>query len=148
MGMMDFLGKFGPSQIMDLVANPFKAGVMVAKIMPVSTHTLGRMRLAQEINYLAGLLSRNCHAALATAILAQRDVTPAELAEIAKVELAMLQMAHRLNEFRKIPFEGVDIDTIAGAYGLQVQNGPGPQEAGNGHDKAPGGGGPSAPQLV
>jgi hypothetical protein len=108
----------GIVELMALVKDPSRVADTFAKIAPVSLHTMGRKRLYEEIGMLAAILSRNAHNLLTHALLRKVEITPTEASQLDAMEMQLLQMAHKLNEFRKIPTEGFSLDHLRQAYGI------------------------------
>lgn len=112
------------TELMALVKDPSKVAQTFAKIAPISLHTIGRHRLYEELAVQAAILARNSHSMLANALLRKTEISAAELEPLAHAEMLFLQLASRLNEYRKIPAEGFHLGYLETVYGIAPASGP------------------------
>jgi hypothetical protein len=131
MGMMDVIGKVGGvGKIMELASDPLKAGALVATSMPGATHTLGRMKLYQEIAARAAFLSAQAANILTQALLNKSDVPVAAIEAMSRTELDLLMYARLLNMYPKTA-EDMNLGKLAEAFGISSGNDGEAKDAGN-----------------
>lgn len=110
----------GMSGMLDLAKNPQKVPELLAKSTPGAVHTLGRMRLLQEISGRSAILTSQCHNMLAMCLIEKRDVSEAEIEGINKLELQLLEVCKRLNSYPSTA-AGVNLEILKEVYGVGTQ---------------------------
>lgn len=113
MGLLDAVGGMGG--LLKLVTNPAEVVNTVSRVMPGTIHTLGRLRLVQEISTRSALLAGQLHNALTMVATAQRDITQAEADGINAHLLQLIQVAIRLNKY-PVKIEEMTLAKLAEVY--------------------------------
>lgn len=133
MNITGLIGKLGGiGQLVKLFEQPGKAVALAVNVMPGIAHALGRHKIHAEIAARAAYISKATLEDIERACLAQRDLTPEEIAAHDQLELQLLMVVRdHLNKFPKTA-EGMNLEKLAAAFGLA----PRPAISPPGHDAA------------
>jgi len=141
MGLLDQVG--GISGLMNMVKNPAQLPGLVAQAYPGAVHTIGRMRLLQEISSRSSTLAIQCNQLLAMSLLAKADISNADIDGLNKIEQQMLLVARRLNNYPKTAGK-ITLEILASTYGISASHDKGTQSEGQPEGTGAGLGGSSA----
>lgn len=97
MSLLDQVGGIG--NLIKLATNPRQVPAVIAQALPGALHTVGRLRLLQEISSRSATLAAQCHNLLLVPIFQGRDISSAEIDQLNAIEEQLLAVAVKLNRY-------------------------------------------------